>query len=100
MPEQFRVDIEALASAAVGVGDAMTAAGEQRVEDLDVDEAAFGHGALGGTSKDFCERWQRGVDNLLEDGQELAKRLGESATTYLDAEQRNSDGFTAAGGER
>jgi uncharacterized protein YukE len=98
MPEQFRVDIEALASAAIGVGDAVTAAGEQRVEDLDVDEAAFGHGALGSTSQDFCDRWQRGVDNLLKDGQELARRLGESATTYLDTEQRNTDGFTAAVG--
>jgi len=47
--------------------------------------------------KDFC-RWQRGVDNLLKDGQELARRLGESATTYLDTEQHNTDGFTTAGG--
>ena len=98
MPDHFQVDIDALAAAAVGVGDAIAAAADQRVEDLDVDGSAFGHEGLAATTKDFGDRWQRGVDNLLKDGEELATRLQDSATTYFNTEQVNADSFTGMGG--
>ena len=75
MSDHFQVNIEALAAAAVGVGDAIAAAADQRVEDLDVDGSAYGHHGLAATTKDFADRWQRGVDNLLKDGEELANRM-------------------------
>ena len=93
----YRVDAESLRAAAVGVSDALAAAEDQRVEDPDVDGSAFGHDGLASTAKDFCDRWQRGVDHLLKDGEELSSRLGSSATTYLTTEQSVTDSFTAAG---
>ena len=98
MSDHFQVNIEALAAAAVGVGDAIAAAADQRVEDLDVDGSAYGHDGLAATTKDFADRWQRGVDNLLKDGEELENRLQDSASTYLNTEQVNADSFAGFAG--
>lgn len=97
MAGHFQVNIDALTAAAVGVDDAIAAAADQRVEDLDVDGSAFGHEGLAETTKDFGDRWQRGVDNLLRDGEELATRLQDSASTYLNTEHVNADGFAGFG---
>ncbi|MGH8902353.1 MAG: hypothetical protein ACRDYA_11890 [Egibacteraceae bacterium] len=39
----------------------------------------------------FCDRWQRGVDHLAEDGKELANRLVGTANAYFGAEQSTGD---------
>lgn len=54
--------------------------------------AGFARGRAGWQGqRDFCDRWQHGIDNPHKDGQEVAKRIGESATTYLGTKQRNAE---------
>lgn len=82
--EGFSVDLDALLKAASGILDAMEA---RQVKDLDCEQSAFGHEGLADITKDFCDRWQRGVKNLLDDGKEVAGRLADSAKLYLQMEQ-------------
>ncbi|MFI9321341.1 hypothetical protein ACIGXI_16380 [Kitasatospora aureofaciens] len=62
-------------------------AAKQRVSDIPHDESAIGNHELAGTLGDFLSRWQRGVDNLTKDGQEISARLSASVKAYSDAEQ-------------
>ncbi|MER7667697.1 hypothetical protein ABTY61_04415 [Kitasatospora sp. NPDC096128] len=87
MAEGYRVDLHALREAAAGVNGTISKAAKQRVSDIPHDESALGNHDLASTLGDFLGRWQRGVDNLAKDGQEIAVRLAASVKAYSDAEQ-------------
>ncbi|WP_329457037.1 hypothetical protein [Streptomyces sp. NBC_01497] len=54
----------------------------QKVSATPRDESAIGHGELASTLSDFLSRWQRGVDNLSKDAQEIATRLTDNVNAY------------------
>ncbi len=83
MADGFRVDVRALTEAANGVEGTVEAVGKKKVSDVDCSKSAFGHDHLAGTVKDFCDRWQIGVEHLIKDTQEVADRLVRSADTYI-----------------
>lgn len=83
----FAVDLDALGSAAEGIAGVLAELEQHQVEDIDCDRSAFGHDPLAATTTDFCDRWQRGVKHLAEDGQQIADRLVETVNTYSAAEQ-------------
>lgn len=89
----FHVVGQALADAADGVSRLMAALDEHDVDDIDCDKAAVGHDELAATLEDFCDRWQRGVDHLTEDGKELANRLVETANNYFGVDQSTGNAF-------
>ncbi|MGH3973045.1 MAG: hypothetical protein ACRDS9_06940 [Pseudonocardiaceae bacterium] len=89
----FSVVGQALANAADGVSRLMAALDEHDVDDIDCDKAAVGHDALAATLEDFCDRWQRGVDHLAEDGKELANRLVGTANAYFGVDQSTGNAF-------
>lgn len=96
MPEGFRVDLAALQDAADGVGGTLDEVARHKVSDIDCDPSAVGHDRLGATVADFCDRWSRGVDNLAEDGRQVAGRLTDCVNAYqaMDQEaQEHLDGL-------
>lgn len=83
MEGQMGVDLDALINAAVGVQTLMDELAEQDINDVDPDPIVVGHDGLADTLRDFCDRWDHGVFYLTKDGEELAKRLNETADEYL-----------------
>lgn len=54
---------------------------------LELSGMQLGSAALKSALDGFCERWSWGVRSLVQDGNEVAKRLGLSAGAYYDQEQ-------------
>jgi Excreted virulence factor EspC, type VII ESX diderm len=79
----FRVDLGALESAAAGVNQTLADLQEARVDALDGNAADYGHDHLAETVKDFCDRWEIGIEHLATDGREIAQRLTDSVKAYL-----------------
>ncbi len=75
MAGDYHVDLQALTEAASGVNATLDQTCVQKVSAIPHDESAIGHRALASTLSDFLGRWQRGVDNLAKDGEQIATRL-------------------------
>lgn len=93
MREQYSVDLDALEKAASGVNGTLDEISVQKVSDIPHDASGIGHGELAGTLSDFLSRWQRGVDNLSKDGQEIATRLTANANAYRAVEEHAHQQF-------
>lgn len=87
MSDGFRVDLGALESAAAGVGETLADLKAARVDSLDGSAAAYGHSHLADTVKDFCDRWEIGIEHLATDGREITQRLNDSLKDYLAADK-------------
>lgn len=83
----YRVDLTALQQAAEGVNDVLGQLAEKKVSDIAPDTSSFGHDGLGSMVSDFCDRWQRGVNNLATDSQQIASRLADNVNAYDHVEQ-------------
>ena len=83
MADGFSVDLGALEDAATGVNATLDDLDKAPVDGLDGDSGSYGHDALADTVKDFCDRWQIGVEHLATDGREIAQRLTDSVHDYL-----------------
>lgn len=93
----FSVDVEALTGAGQGIKDLLGLLDRQQVEDIDCDADAVGHEGLAEKLESFCDRWQVGVENLLEDGKQIATRLLDCAEAYRSREQATADALGGAG---
>jgi hypothetical protein len=87
----FRVDLHALEKAAAGVNGTLDEVSRQSVKSIPHDSSAAGHDGFGKTLSDFLDRWQRGVDNLAKDGQEISARLTANVKAYRKADQGVQD---------
>lgn len=87
MGDGFRVDLDALREASEGVTDTLDRLATKKVSDIDPAPSDFGDDHLGETVRDFCDRWQIGVQNLAKDANEYAARLNHSMSAYLSAER-------------
>lgn len=95
----FRVDLGALEQAAAGVSGVLADVGQQTVSDMPHDGSVIGHAGLASTLSDFLDRWNRGVDNLASDGQQIAARLTANMNAYRTVEQNLRDHITRVNGE-
>lgn len=91
MADGFHVDLGALEEAASGVNGTLDEASQRRVSDIPHSSSAAGNSDLAGSVSNFLDRWQRGVDNLVSDGREIATRLKENADVYRAVEQHTCD---------
>ena len=87
MAESFRVDLHALEEAAAGVNGVLDEISVRKVSSIPHAASAIGHDGLAGTLSDFLGRWERGVDNLAKDGQEIASRLTANVNAYHRVDQ-------------
>lgn len=81
-----RVVLQALLDAAHGVDAVMAELAAHDVDDLVTTPATFGDDVLGAVAADFGDRWSHGLANLTDDGNALARGLGEAAHAYAQAE--------------
>ncbi|MFH8593688.1 hypothetical protein [Streptomyces rimosus] len=93
MGDHYRVDLGALEKAATGVNGTLDEISVQKVSAIPHDESEVGHEALASVLSDFLDRWQRGVDNLAQDGKEIATRLTASVNAYRKVEDHTHKQF-------
>jgi hypothetical protein len=87
MSNGFYVDFDALRRAADGVTETLNAMATKKVSDVDAPKSAFGHDEVADVVRDFCDRWEIGVEHLAKDGGEIPDRLNLSVTAYEKAEK-------------
>ena len=93
----FRVDLGALTAASQGIDGVLYDVSNNKVSDIKVDHTAVGHDRLAGSISDFCDRWDRGVNNLAKDGQAVSDRLRANVTAYDKAENAITGMFQGTG---
>jgi len=83
----YRVDLDALVDAGLGVADIVDGVAEKKIERADGEPAAYGHDGLASELADFCDRGAQGAQYLTEDGMLLARILIDSAGEYASADE-------------
>jgi hypothetical protein len=93
----FRVEIDALRETARGINGVIDALGQLGISEeaevgrgftgLSLDSLQVGYPGLQSAFAAFLGRWQWGVRTLVQDGNQIALRLGLAAGAYHDAEQ-------------
>ncbi|MDA3628457.1 hypothetical protein OU415_23700 [Saccharopolyspora sp. WRP15-2] len=84
----FSVDIDALKDAGLGLADLLAMMDEVRGDNIDCAPDALGHGTLSEAYASFTDRWRLGLGYLTEDGNELSRRLIDTAGNYLEVDQQ------------
>ena len=97
MGEGYGLDPAALRETADGINEAITelkalgfaegAEAGRGFSELELSGLEVGHAGLQGAFEQFCERWEWGVRTLVQDGNQIASRLGLAAGRYHDMEQ-------------
>ncbi len=93
----FRVDLGALTSASQGIDGVLYDVANNRVGGIKVDTSVAGHERLAESVAEFCDRWDRGVGNLAEDGRAVADRLRASVAAYVEVEHATAGVFDSPG---
>lgn len=62
------------------------------------EQAQYGQAGIHEAFEYFYQRWQYGVEVLIEDGEEITEALGAAIDTYAAAEDAAAQSFTPGGG--
>lgn len=95
----FEVDLESLVAAARGTVDTVQLFKDKDVEDLVPTEDDLGSDVVWDAVDEFQERWERGMNNLVEDIQEAGSRLAKIASNYAKFDQEGNKTLTAVAGD-
>ncbi|NHC12939.1 hypothetical protein [Motilibacter deserti] len=95
----FEVDLQSLAAAAQGVAETVQLFKDKDVEDLVPGEAALGSDVVWSAVEEFKDRWERGMNNLVGDVEEMGGRLGQVATNYAEFDAQGNERMTAVAGD-
>lgn len=93
MVDGFDVDVGVLADAASGISQTMGDMRQCEVEYIVGPEEMYGHAGVHGAFEHFCDRWQEGVELLLEDGGIISDALIRAVDTYVGVDTSIADGF-------
>lgn len=95
--EGYGLEPAALQETAQGIEEAITelkavgfaegAEAGRGFSELELSGLEAGHAGLQGAFAQFCERWEWGVRTLVQDGNQIAARLGLAAGRYHDMEE-------------
>lgn len=93
----FSVDVEALVNAARATADSVAF-----VKDHDVSDLVPGQGGSRQLDRldavdEFQERWERGVNDMVGDVEEVSGRIGKVAMNYVEFDQQNGEALVALG---
>ncbi|MEV8510330.1 hypothetical protein AB0368_36630 [Actinoplanes sp. NPDC051475] len=91
MSDGFRVDLPALEKASAGINMTLEDLSRAKIDTLQGESSAYGHDGLASAVRDFCDRWEIGVEHLATDGQEVAERLSQSVQDYRRADTGAAD---------
>lgn len=93
----FEVDLQVLENAGIAITQTMRDMEARRVDNIYDDEQQYGHVGLHDGLRHFCERWQYGVEVLVEDGNTITRVLNDVVDTYIEADQAALREMHAAG---
>jgi hypothetical protein len=91
----FEVDLPALVRAAQGMTEAVQLVRSKDVHDLVPTTTSLGHSAVRDATAEFTDRWERGVNNLVRDVEEIAGRLGQVAMNYVETDAAGQEALRA-----
>lgn len=97
MSDGFRVDLGALTDASQGIDGVLYDVDNYKIKEIKIDKSVAGHDRLASSISDFCDRWDRGVNNLVKDGQAVADRLRACVEAYDRMEKANTGIFSGSG---
>ncbi|WP_258342229.1 hypothetical protein [Saccharopolyspora gregorii] len=97
MTQGFDVDLQVLDSAGEAVAQTMHDMQSCKVEDICGDEQQYGHAGLHDAFEHFCDRWQHGVEVLIEDGDTITQVLNKVVDTYVEADAASEESMRAVG---
>jgi hypothetical protein len=92
----FEVDLQGLVKAAQGMSDTVQLFKDKDVEDLVPTEESLGHEAVWSAVAEFKDRWERGMNNLVEDVEEMSGRLSKVAMNYADFDEQGASTLSRA----
>ena len=95
----YEVDLESMGQAAQGLSESVQLFKDKDVEDLVPSEDDLGSDVVWEAVDEFQERWERGMNNLVEDIQEAGSRLAKIASNYAKFDQEGNKTLTAAAGD-
>jgi hypothetical protein len=95
----FVVDPAALSEAHAGIGRLLRDMNELARPQPGCPPSVFGHAELAASAEEFHERWQGGVDGLVNDTESIRSRLGETVTEYRRVEESIVAVFDRLGGD-
>ncbi|MBC6447147.1 hypothetical protein [Actinokineospora xionganensis] len=93
----FNVDLAALDQAGQAISQTMHDMKTCSVDRIDGGSGQYGHDGLHEAFEHFCDRWQYGVEVLIEDGDKIAKALNASLDAYIDVDQSAEQSMRATG---
>ena len=94
----FEVDLESLVKAARGVADTVQLFKDKDVEDLVPTESSLGSDVVWGAVKEFKDRWERGMNHLVGDVEEISGRLSQVAGNYAEFDADGAKAMEAVTG--
>lgn len=97
MTQGFEVDLDVLDGAATSISRTMRDMEQCEVEYIVGPEEEYGHAGLREAFEHFCDRWQDGVEMLLEDGETIAQVLNRAVDVYMDVDDTAERTFKAHG---
>ncbi len=95
----FEVDLQSLVAAARGTSETVQLFKDKDVEDLVPSAGDLGSDVVRDAVNEFKDRWERGMNNLVGDVEEMAGRLGKVAMNYADFDKAGNEKLTAAADE-
>lgn len=91
----FEVDLQALVKAAQGTAESVQLMKDKDVEDFVPTESACGSSVVWDAVAEFKDRWERGLNDMVGDVEEVSGRLGKVAMTYAEFDQGGHDALAA-----
>ena len=95
----FEVDLESLVAAAKGAVETVELFKDKDVEDLVPTEDDLGSDVVWDAVDEFKDRWERGMNNLVEDIEEAGSRLAKIASNYAKFDQEGHAKLTGVAGD-
>jgi hypothetical protein len=92
----FAVDLKALVEAAQGTAEAIQLMRDKDVEDFVPPEQACGSAVVWEAVAEFKDRWERGLNDMVRDVEEVSGRLGKVAMNYAEFDRTGHDALVAA----
>ncbi|WP_436524235.1 WXG100 family type VII secretion target [Actinoplanes sp. HUAS TT8] len=86
----FHVDIESLEQASGGIARSVNDQEKRQLKDVYAGPEAYGDVSVHRAVKHFCDRWNDGLDLLVEDAKEVSDILGRAATAYRAVDNANA----------
>ncbi|WP_243793886.1 hypothetical protein [Saccharopolyspora gloriosae] len=86
MPDGFQVDLTALDQTGQAISQTIEDMGSKPLGDIDGPSGDYGHAGVHASFKHFCDRWEKALNTLIDDGDTLVQALNASMDSYVEAD--------------